>query len=251
MIDTHAHLNFPDFDADLDNVIQKSFEKGVEKIIVPGSSILASEKAVQIAEKCKNIFATVGIHPENAKGQTLGKIEALVENKKVVAIGECGLDYSYPGTDKADVRKNQKILLRRHIKLAKELGLPLIFHNRDSDSDFYETVKDYKGKAVLHCYTGDWSFARKILGLGFLISFTGIVTFDKTGKLEEVIKNIPLEKIMVETDAPYLAPVPYRGNRCEPWMTKQVIHKVAEIKEISPQEVEGETSTTAKIFFKL
>ncbi len=252
MIDTHAHLNFPDFEADLDNIIQESFEKGVEKIIIPGSNISASKKAVKIAEKYDGIFAAVGIHPEDAGDiKNFSEIEKLANYDKVIAIGECGLDYSYPGTDAKEDRLKQKQLLERHLKLAEKMDLPLIFHNRDSDDDFYETVKDYKGEAVLHCFTGNWEFARKILDLGFLISFTGIITFDKTGRLAEVLKNIPLDKVMVETDAPYLAPVPYRGKRCEPWMTNEVIRKIAEIKGILSQEVEEKTSTTAKNFFKL
>ncbi len=254
MIDTHAHLNFKDFADDLDEVIRQSFDVGVEKIIIPGSTIEESKRAIKIAEKNENIFAAVGIHPEDAKVRNLGKIdeiEDLAENETVVAIGECGLDYSYPGTDAKEIRLKQKKLLEKHLVLAQKTDLPLIFHNRDSDNDFYEIVKRYKGKAVLHCFTGDWEFAKKVLDLGFLISFTGIVTFDKTGKLEEVIRKILLEKIMVETDAPFLAPVPYRGKRCEPWMVRGIIQKIADIKGLKFTEVAEKTTATAKEFFRI
>lgn len=250
MIDTHAHLNFPDFDKDLEQVIGKSFEKGIESIIIPGSDVANSEKAMEITRENENIFAAVGIHPHHT-GEDFGKLQKLVENKEVVAIGECGLDYFRLDGDIAKTKKAQKELFSKHLELAQKTDLPLIFHNRESDGDFLEMVKGQNVRGVVHCFTADWSFAREVLDLGFLISFTGIITFDKTGKLEEVIKNIPLAKIMVETDSPLLAPVPYRGRRCEPWMEKEVIQKIADIKEISSKDVEEKTSANARKFFDI
>lgn len=250
MIDTHAHLNFKNFNDDLNEVIEKSFEKGVERIIIPGSTLKESREAINIAEENENIFAAAGIHPEDLDGTLdLPKIEELARSEKVVAIGETGLDYSYPHTKSEDAKKKQGELLKEHIELAEKLNLPLILHNRDSDEDFYEIIKDFRGKAVVHCYTSTLDFAKRILDLGYMISFTGIITFDKTGNLEKVIKEIPLEKIMVETDAPYLAPVPYRGKRAEPWMVSEVIQKIADIKGLSFKEVDQKTTTTAKKFF--
>jgi len=252
MIDTHAHLNFKNFSGDLDEVIQKSFDGGVEKIIIPGSTVKESEEALRIAEVNENIFAAAGIHPEDMDGiKDFSEIEKLAHHEKVIAIGETGLDYSYSHAKSPEAKEKQKKLLKKHFNLAERLYLPLILHNRDSDDDFYEIVKNFRGKAVLHCYTGDWEFAQKILDLGFLISFTGIITFDKTGNLEKVIHHIPLEKIMVETDAPFLAPVPYRGKRAEPWMVKEIIQKIADIKGLSFEEVDSQTTTNAKSFFEI
>jgi TatD DNase family protein len=259
MIDTHAHLNFKEFDKDLDNVISRSFDEGLDSILVASSSIETSKKALDILKKDKKLYASVGIHPHDI-GETdnFSAIEKMADSDRTVAIGECGLDYfrlsschSREGGNLSlsDIKDKQKTLFEKHIKLAEKTNLPLIFHNRDSDNDFYDIIKNYKGRAVLHCYTGDWDFAKKILDLGFLISFTGIVTFDKTGKLEEVIKKVPLDRFMVETDAPFLAPAPHRGKRAEPWMVKEVVEKIAEIKNLSFEEVDKKTTTTAKKFF--
>ncbi|RJO62073.1 TatD family deoxyribonuclease [candidate division WS5 bacterium] len=252
MIDTHAHLNFKNFTDDLDEVMRQSLQKGIERIIIPGSTVGESKRAIEIAEKYDNVFAGVGIHPEDAEAiKDFDEIEKLASHKKVVAIGETGLDYSYPGTDTEEAREKQKELLKKHLELARKMSLPLIFHNRDSDEDFYEVIKNYKGEAVVHCFTGDWDFAKKILDLGFLISFTGIITFDKTGNLARVIRETPLEKIMVETDAPFLAPVPYRGKRAEPWMVREIVQKIADIKRLSFEEVDEKTTVGAKKFFDI
>jgi TatD DNase family protein len=250
MIDTHAHLSFKNFENDMEEVIRKSFESGVEKIIIPGSTIQESRQSVQIAEKNDNIFAAVGIHPEDVGGaKDFKEIEALANHERVVAIGETGLDYFYLKDDSQDMKKKQRELFIRHMELAEKLDLPLIFHNRDSDNDFYEIVKDRKVRGVVHCFTSTTEFARKILDLGFLISFTGIITFPKAGGLIDIIKDTPLDRMMVETDCPFLAPVPYRGKRCEPWMVKEVIRKIAEIKGLSFEEVDEKTSGVAKGFF--
>ena len=259
MIDTHAHLNFSEFEKDLDEVISKSFSEGLENIIVASSSLKSSKKALEIAEKDGRIFASIGIHPHDIdRIGDFGDIEKMANNKKVVVIGETGLDYFYLSSchsreggnpDFEKIKKKQKKLLEKHIELAKRLDFPLIFHNRDSDEDFYEIVKDKNVQGVLHCYTGNWDFAKKILDLGFLLSFTGIITFPKAEVLYEVVKNIPLDRLMVETDAPFLAPIPYRGKRAEPWMVREVIKKIADIKGLSFEEVDVKTSSNAKDFF--
>jgi len=248
MIDTHAHLNFPEFEDDLDEVITKSFESGIERLVIPGSDAENSSKALEIARKYENVFAAVGIHPHYTR-EDFSQIEKLAQNERVVAIGECGLDY-FRLENKAD-RGKQKDLFAKHLDLAEKLDRPLIFHNRESEDDFYEIIKDRKVRGVVHCYTSTPEFAKKILDLGFLISFTGIITFDKTGNLEEVIKSVPLEKIMVETDSPLLAPVPYRGKRAQPWMVKEIIQKIADIKGLSFEEVDSQTTTNAKSFFEI
>jgi TatD DNase family protein len=261
MIDTHAHLNFSDFKDDLDEIIARSFENGLENIIVVSSSLENSKQSLEVVKKDKRLFAAVGIHPEELESaDEFSEIEALAEKEKVVAIGETGLDYFYLSSchsreggnlDIADTKKKQKELFIKHIELAEKLDLPLILHNRNSDNDFYEILKDRKVRGVVHCYTGDWNFAQKLLDLGLMISFTGIITFPKTEGIHEAIKNIPLEKIMVETDSPLIAPVPYRGKRAVPWMVKEIVKKIAEIKEISFEEVDEKTSSNAKHFFKI
>ena len=252
MIDTHAHLNFPDFNDDRGEVIGDCFGKGIEKIIIPGSDVENSQKAVEITQEKENIFAAVGIHPhytDEVKGFNL--LERLAQNKKVVAIGECGLDYFRLENNIEKAKERQGELFLKHIELAKKEDLPLIFHNRESEEDFYKIVKDKNVRGVVHCFTSTLDFARKVLDLGFLISFTGIITFPKTEEILQVVKEVPLEKMMVETDSPLLAPVPYRGRRCEPWMEKEVIQKIAEIKEISSKEVEEKTSANARKFFDI
>jgi len=259
MIDTHAHLNFSDFKGDLDEVIARSFENGLANIVVVSSSLENSKQSIEVVNKDKRLFASVGIHPEEIEtADDFSEIEGLAKKDKVVAIGETGLDYFYLSSchsreggnlDIADIKEKQKELFIKHIELAEKLDLPLILHNRNSDNDFYEILQDRKVWGVVHCYTGDWEFAQKILDLGLMISFTGIITFPKSESLHEVVKNIPLEKIMVETDAPYLAPVPYRGKRAEPWMVKEIIKKIAEIKGMSFEEVDEKTSSNANKFF--
>lgn len=250
MIDTHAHLNFYHFDKDVDDVIKTSFDRGIESILIVGTNVETSRQAILRAKDNKRLFATVGIHPQEIEeAEKFSKIEEFSSDEKVVAIGETGLDYYRLGENLEQEKEAQKELLIKHVSLAKKKDLPLVFHNRDSHEDFYQIVKDKDVRGVIHCYTGNVDFAKKILDLGFMISFTGIITFDRGADLAEVIKQIPLDRMMVETDAPFLAPVPYRGKRAEPWMVKEVIQKIADIKGLTFQEVEEKTSSNAKDFF--
>lgn len=250
MIDTHAHLNFSEFDKDLDEVISGCWEKGLQNIIVVSSGLESSKKSIQISKKDRRLRASVGIHPEDVSEAGLfSKIKTLAQDQAVVAVGETGLDYYR--LEKESDKEKQRELMENHIVLAKNLEKPLIFHCREAHEDFLGCAAKVEGRAVLHCFTGDWDFAAKILGLGFLISFTGIITFTRDKNLIEVVKRIPLEKIMVETDCPFLAPLPFRGKRCEPWMVRAVVEKIAEIKDISEAQVREATTTNAKIFFGL
>ena len=250
MIDTHAHLNFSDFDKDLEEVLVRSWEKGIENIIVVGSDLQSSKKSIRIAEEDSRIKVGIGIHPQDiAELNRFDQIEKLARLDQVVAIGETGLDYYRLDND--DNKQKQKELFELHIALAKEIKKPLIFHCREAEHDFLNTVQKLNGSGVLHCFTGNWGFAKKILDFGFKISFTGIITFTKDQDLLEVVKKIPLEKIMVETDCPFLAPPPYRGKRCEPFMVSFIIDKIADLKKIPREQVAETTTVNARNFFGL
>lgn len=244
-IDTHAHLNFKDFDLDWQQVIDRAKKANVQAIINVGSNLMTSRKAVEIAGEEKNIFAAVGLHPIHIKAPTqrsesrhkvVGdekfdeeKFLKLAQNKKVVAIGETGLDYYYNKTNAA----LQKEVLQKSIKLAYQVSKPIILHSREASDDLLPLLmaENPLPKGVMHCFEGDWQFAQMILEMGFYISFTGLITFSKNQKTLEVIKEAPLERILIETDCPYLAPEAYRGKKNEPAFVVEVARKIAEIKK--------------------
>ncbi len=254
-IDIHSHLNLSQFDADRDEVIAKLKQEKISTITV-GTDYMTSKFAVELAEKHEHLFACVGIHPTDVKTEIFDyeKMLELARHPKVVAIGECGLDY-YRG--KEDIER-QRVLFESHIKLAREVGKPLMIHARPSkDSmDAYEDTLDIleKHKADgsklhvnFHFFVGDINIARRALSYGATMSFDGPITFARD--YDEVIRMLPLESIMTETDAPFASPLPYRGKRCEPWMVSEVVKKIAEIKEIPIQAVtEILTLNAIKIF---
>lgn len=257
MVDTHAHLNFKPFDKDCAQVMERSFSNGVKFIINVGSQFATSKKAVELAESHRNLYAAVGLHPIHAGDETFDfeEYKKLAQNKKVVAIGETGLDYFH--IRERRLKKLQKEVFLNHIKLAQELDLPLILHCRGgkkesnkAHEEILEILKEGKiNKAVIHCFSANLDIAKEFLAMGFYVGFTGIVTFAK--ELDEVVKEIPLNKILAETDCPYLAPVPYRGKRCEPWHVKFTIEKIAQIKRINFSEVERQTEQNAINLFGL
>lgn len=255
LIDIHCHLDFPDFDKDRQEVIKKALNEKTWMITV-GTSMEGSEKAVQIAGEHEGVWACVGVHPEDAnKKIDIDALRELAGNPKAVAIGECGLDYFRCGTsDVPQIQENQKELFEKQIKLAIELNKPLMIHCRDAHNDVLEILKNYKNpetgfRGDVHCFTGTLEEARKYVELGFFISFTGIITFTK--QYDEIIKELPLDKIMIETDAPLIAPVPHRGKRNEPVYVKEVAKRIAEIKGISFEEVAKQTTKSAIDFFCL
>jgi len=284
LIDTHCHLNFGAYKDDHDEVIKRALNNDVW-IINVGSQSTTSERAVNLSKKHKiGVFAAVGLHPAHlfemqVDEQELGVnfksrqekwdynfYKNLAQNEKVVAIGEMGLDYTYnPQEIDIEIIKNkQKEVFRKGLDLADELNLPVIIHSRDTHDDTTAILKEYidagrlKRRGVSHCFTSNWDDAKKYLDLGFLISFTGIITFKPRPnqlaaqeKILEVVKNIPLEKCMIETDAPYLSPEPYRGKRNEPLYVEYVARKIAEIKNLDFEEVAEVTTKTAKNFFNL
>ncbi len=277
MIDTHCHLNFRAFKDDLEACLSRAKEAGVNYIINPGSQYDTSKRSVELAEKYDNLYAAIGLHPihlfamEVDEGEDhfatraevfdYAKYSELAQtDSKVVAIGECGLDYFHlpPGKTVAEVRVLQTELLKQQIKLATDLNLPMIFHCREAYEDLYEVLQaeikqgQLSQGGVVHCFLGNRQQAQAFLDLGFLLSFTGIITFKNVKpELLEVIKQVPLAKIMVETDAPYLAPPPHRGRRNEPAFVVEVAKKIADIKGISLEEVDKTTTENAQKLFRL
>jgi len=253
LIDTHAHIDSNDFDADRDEVIHRSFDSGVTDIIIPAIEPMKFENLIRLGDSYSKIKIGMGIHPHNAKeidSVTLNEIyDEAKKNPKVLAIGEIGLDYYY---DFAPVEV-QKRGFRDQLEIAKELDLPVIIHNRDSDEDLLsilEEAQDGKLKGVLHCFSGNVEFLNKALALDLLVSFTGNVTFKKFDSID-MIKSVPLNKFMLETDSPYMTPVPFRGKRNEPKFVKLIAEKIAEIKSIDIKEVINMTTENAKRLFRI
>ena len=246
-IDTHCHIYYDKYQDDIDDVINRANNNNVNHMICVGVDFESSEKSLFLSEKYKSVFATAGYHPHESKfalHNYLDKISQLLKHPKVVAIGEIGLDYYYEHSDK----KTQVKIFREQLELAKDLDVPVVIHNRESDNDLYYNIKESKiTKGVIHCYSSDTKYAKKIFDLGLFVSFTGILTFSQS--LQKVVKEIPLEKVMIETDSPYLTPIPHRGKRNEPHMVSLIAEKIADIKNISIEEVARTTTKTAKKFF--
>ncbi|MCL5407519.1 MAG: TatD family hydrolase [Patescibacteria group bacterium] len=250
-IDTHAHLNFEAFELDNGQVIERAKIAGVEKIIIPSSNLKTSLKAIEIAEKFEGVFAAVGLHPIHVKDEAFDEenFQKLAKNKKVVAIGEIGLDYYY---DKSNLL-NQKEVLIKSIKLAQVVSKPIIVHSREAAADILPILMTESPipSGVMHCFQEDWQFAQAVLEMGFYLSFTGLITFSKNQKTIEVLKETPLERILIETDCPYMTPEPYRGKRNEPTYVIEVAKKIAEIKKIPLEKVETQTTKNAEKLFKI
>ena len=253
IIDTHAHYDDIKFDTDRDELLAKILDESVEKIINIGCDIKSSEYSVMLSKKYPEISAAVGIHPENADTISEDYIEklkklALGNPKNVVAIGEIGLDYHYEGYS----RERQIELFRQQIRLADELCLPIIIHSRDATEDTMNILREMKPKkAVMHCYSGSAETALELVKMGYYISFTGVLTFKNSKKAVRACEAIPIERIMLETDSPYMAPSPHRGERCDSSLTHFTAAKLAEIKGISTDEAIEICNKNAYRFFGL
>lgn len=254
LIDSHCHLDFPDFDADRAEVIARAQTAGVGTFINPGCTMARSRRAVALATEFSDIFAAVGVHPEDPTeiGEAaLAELHALATHEKVVAIGEIGLDYfRLDAATCAATIEAQKSAFRRQLILARELSKPVILHTREAESDTLAILDEFPDvRGVAHCYTGSLATAEALVARGWLIGFTGIITFKNAVSLREVVRALPLEKILVETDAPYLAPEPHRGKRAEPAMVVEVTQKIAGIKNVSVEEVIHQTSVNTRELF--
>ncbi|MGF7058413.1 TatD family hydrolase [Brassicibacter mesophilus] len=253
LIDSHAHLDDERFDKDRDKVIKDLTKDGIEIVINPGADVASSVKSVSLSQKYDNIYAAVGVHPHEVKTMdetTIELLRSLSKKEKVVAIGEIGLDYHYDNSP----REVQKKWFIEQIKLAKELDLPVIIHEREAQQDMYDILKEHadgKFKGVLHCFSGSLEMAREYLKMGFYLSFAGPVTFKNAKTPKEVAKNIPLERMLVETDSPYLTPEPNRGKRNEPLNVRYVAAMIAELRGVSFEEIAQKTSQNVKKLFNI
>jgi TatD DNase family protein len=286
LIETHAHLDYPDFAGDFDDVLRRATEAGVTRIITIGTSVESSKRAVSLAEKYSNIYAVIGVHPtsaEEAEEDVITPLRELAKSPRVVALGETGLDYhrlpSLELTKERSTRATESIanafqysteegieagihdgaykakqtsLFEQQLDLAVDLGLNVVIHQRDAWNDTLEIMRPYAGKlrGVFHCFGGTIEQANQVLDLDHLVSFTGIVTFKNGASVREVATKIPLWKFMVETDCPYLAPVPFRGKRCEPAHTRIVAESIAAARGLPIEEIAEATTETAEKFFR-
>ena len=283
LIETHAHLDYPDFANDLDDVLGRATEAGVTRVITIGTSVESSRRAISLAEKHPNIYAVIGVHPtyaEEAEEDVITPLRELANSQRVVGIGETGLDYHHLPSVEAAKEKNVQVfarafqgeteeeieaniqdgayksrqasLFQQQLDLAAELGLNVVIHQRDAWDDTLEILKPYteKLRGVFHCFGGSLEQANQVIDLDHLVSFTGIVTFKNGVAVRDVAAQIPLWKFMVETDCPYLAPVPFRGKRCEPAHTRIVAETIAAARGIRLEEVGEATTETAEKFFR-
>ena len=250
-IDTHAHLFFENFKDDIDEVIKRAKENGVDYIIIPATDLKTAHEAINLAEKYELVFATVGIHPHDTKDwdeSLISEIEILAKHPKAVAIGEIGLDYFYDFSPKIQQIK----AFKSQLDLAIKLELPVVIHNRDSDSDMMDIIQSYCGtglKAQFHCYNSTLNDALEYMKMNHFISFTGNITFKKSDGLREILKHINLNHLMLETDSPFMTPVPHRGKRNEPGYINLVAKQIADMHKISVEEVGRITSLNTFRFF--
>ncbi|MQR88635.1 YchF/TatD family DNA exonuclease [Bacillus megaterium] len=251
LFDTHVHLNAEQYEDDLQEVINRALEKGVQNMVVVGFDEPTIKKAIQIAETYDFIYASVGWHPVDAIDMTdehLAWIEELAQHPKVVALGEMGLDYHWDKSPK----EVQKDVFRRQIRLARKVNLPIIIHNRDATEDVVTILKEEHVEEVggiMHCFTGSIEVARQCMDMNMYISFGGPVTFKNAKKPKEVATELPLDKLLIETDCPYLTPHPFRGKRNEPGYVSYVAEQIAELKGITYEELAEITTANAKKLF--
>jgi len=281
LTDTHCHLDFSDFDSDRPAVIQRALDQGVSRFISIGTTLESSRAALALADQYPQVYATVGVHPNEVMDSpelVYDQLKDLARHPKVVALGECGLDYHYlpSKTRKAafaaadaallstsgeslenqmaddEVKNRQDSIFRQQLELAVELGLNVVVHQRDSWLETLDILEDYHGKlrTVFHCFGGSPDQAEDLLAHDHLVSFTGIITFKNAQTVQQTVSALPEGTFMVETDCPYLAPVPHRGKRCEPSFTRLVAERVAHLRSSTLEKIAAETEKTANQFFK-
>ncbi len=251
LIDSHCHLDFPDFAAELPAVVARAEAAGVGRMVTISTRVRRAHELAAIADRFPNVYRSIGTHPHHADeedGISAAELVALAREPKVVAIGEAGLDYHYDTGPKAAQARG----FREHIAAARETGLPLVIHSRDADADMAAILREETGKgafpAVLHCFTGSRDLAMTAIGLGLYVSFTGILTFRNSQALRDIAAELPADRILVETDSPYLAPAPHRGKRCEPAFVLETARVLAETRGVAPDEIARRTTEN---FFRL
>ena len=250
IVDTHCHLYFEELNKDIDGVLSRANDLGVNTFICVGTNLSDSYESLTLAQKYKSIYATAGIHPHDSKDVAedyLQELRKLLDNEKIVAVGEMGLDYfrniSPPDT--------QKIVFKAQLQLAEETIKPIVFHNRAADEDIINILSDFPNViGVAHCFSSSYETAIKLIEMGFYISFSGNLTF-KNSHLPEVAKKLPLDRLLVETDSPFLSPVPFRGETNEPGRTRYVVEKLAEIFDSNIDQIASITTANAKNLFNL
>lgn len=253
LIDTHAHLQDEDLKKDLENVLARAAAVGVEKIICVGYDLKSSEEALQLARKYRQIHAVVGIHPHDAAGfdsQTMEKLYVMAKDQRVVAIGEMGLDFYRD----LSPRDQQRKAFREQIKLAQELGKPIVIHDRDAHQEVMDIIKAEKAgknEGIMHCYSGGLPMAVELIKEGFYISFAGPITFKNARKAQEVAIKIPMDKILIETDCPYLTPEPFRGKLNEPAHVQYTAAKLAELRNKGTDEIAYLTNVNARKVYRI
>jgi TatD DNase family protein len=266
MIDVHCHLNFPDFESDYKDVIKKADEIGVNYIINSGTSLSSSQWAINLAKEYSQLYAVIGIHPHHAGEMDEGWDKKLLDmgrkSNKVIGMGEIGLDYYSPGSEGVVNSQIQKEVFIRQIEMAHELGIPLQIHNRQAGSDILEILKEYKSLLIqdrpgmFHCMSGNVEFLKKVLDLGFYIGFDGNITYKGIAKGEDtplstLVENTPIDRILTETDSPFLSPQPYRGSRNDPSRVIIVAEEIARIKNLNPEEIKEKTLKNAFNLFNI
>ena len=251
LVDSHCHLDFPDLAADLDGVVGRARDAGVGRMVTISTKVKNHAQILVIAEKYADVFCSVGTHPHHASSELDIDAQVLIgmaKHPKIVAIGEAGLDYHYDTGPRDDQFKS----FREHIAAARETGLPLVIHARNCDADMAavltEEVAKGRFKAVLHCFTAGADLARTAIDLGLYIGFTGILTFKSSQALRDIARSLPADRILVETDSPYLAPMPYRGKRCEPAYVAETAKVLAETRGVSAADIARQTTEN---FFRL
>ena len=250
IVDTHCHLYFEELNKDIDGVLSRANDLGVNTFICVGTNLNDSYESLTLAQKYKSIYATAGIHPHDSKdagGDYLQKLRKLLDNERIVAVGEMGLDYfrNFSNSD------TQKTVFKDQLKLANETNKPIVFHNREADEDIIKILSDFPNVVgVAHCFSSSYETAIKLIEMGFYISFSGNLTF-KNSHLPEVAKKLPLDRLLVETDSPFLSPVPFRGKTNEPGRARYVAEKLAEIFASNIDQIASITTANAKSLFNL